>query len=485
MLPKMVTIQKGYVIASWQPICYRRGMNRDEELDQLQGENQLLHERVQHQEETLKRVRQSNEDLREGLRLAISSRETYQKQVAGLEEVITGLRERVNTLEQRQAKDSHNSGLPPSSNRFVRTPKSLRKKSGKKPGGQPGHKGHALRHVEIPDEIVTHRVGCCAHCHQGLDTCSATIAERRQVIDLPVKRLWVLEHQVEEKQCPVCLHLTRASFPTDVLASAQYGTGIQTVATYVVAGQAVPYARASQLLRDLFGVQLSPASIARFVRCCHQHLAEWETKLKATLVQAQVLHQDETGMRVDTSGWWVHVCARESLTHDGANASRGREGMDSIGITPQFTGISVHDALASYQGYRFTEALCNVHHLRDLTFIEEELKQDWAKDMKGLLLDMKEAVAQACARGQPELETAVLAVFLTRYDQIVQAGYQINPLVVKSKKSDQYKRLPGRPRQSPARNLLDRFAQRKWDVLRFLLDFSVPFDNNQVLPHFW
>ena len=132
-----------------------------------------------------------------------------------------------------------------------------------------------------------------------------------------------------------------------------------------------------------------------------------------------------------------------------------------------------------------TEALCNVHHLRDLTFIEEELKQDWAKDMKGLLLDMKEAVAQACARGHPELETAVLAVFLTRYDQIVQAGYQINPLVVKPKKSDQYKRLLGRQRQSPARNLLDRFAQRKWDVLRFLLDFSVPFDNNQVLPHFW
>ncbi len=244
--------------------------------------------------------------------------------------------------------------------------------------------------------------------------------------------------------------------------------------------QAVPYARASQLLQDLFGVHLSPASIARFVGCCSQHLAEWETKLKAALVKARVLHQDETGMRCDTKGWWVHVCATERLTHYGANKSRGREGMNANGITPQFEGISVHDALPSYQGYRFTEALCNVHHLRDLTFIEEELKQEWAKDMKVLLVEMKETVEQARVRGQPELATTILAPLLTRYDWIVQAGYQINPLVTKPKKSDQYKRLPGRPRQSPAHNLLDRLAQRKWDVLRFLLDFTVPFDNNQA-----
>jgi transposase len=123
--------------------------------------------------------------------------------------------------------------------------------------------------------------------------------------------------------------------------------------------------------------------------------------------------------------------------------------------------------------------LCNVHHLRDLTFIEEELKQDWAKEMKELLLEMKEAVEQARARGQPELEITVLSSLLTRYDQLVQTGYQVNPLMEK-KKLDSHKRLPGKARQSPARNLLDRFTSRKWEVLRFLLDFTVPFDNNQA-----
>lgn len=441
-------------------------MRSDEEQEQLRHENQAL--------------QTTNQTLREGLLEAIHAIEALQQQVQDLQGVISAHQERIKTLEGQLAKNSHNSSLPPSSDRFVRTPKSLRQKSGKKPGGQPGHKGHALRQVEAPDEILIHQVESCACCHQDLETCSGRIAERRQVIDLPTKRLWVMEHQVEEKQCPACLHLTRASFPPGVLAPAQYGTGIQTIATYLVAGQTVPYTRASQLLQDLFGIQLSPASIVQFVTRCHEQLAEWETTLKAVLVKARVLHQDETGMRVGTSGWWVHVCATEHLTHYGAHSRRGREGMDAIGIAPQFTGISVHDGLPSYQGYRFSEALCNVHHLRDLTFIEEELKQAWAKDMKDLLLDMKEAVEQARVRGQPELETTVLTALLTRYDQMIQAGYQINPLVEKPPKTKQYKRLPGKPKQSPARNLLDRFSTRKWDVLRFLLDFSVPFDNNQA-----
>ncbi len=90
------------------------------------------------------------------------------------------------------------------------------------------------------------------------------------MIDLPAKRIWVTEHRIEEKQCPKCFHLTRASFPTTVSAPAHYGTSIQAVAIYLIEGQAVPYARASQLLQELFGVQLSAGSIASFVKTCHE-----------------------------------------------------------------------------------------------------------------------------------------------------------------------------------------------------------------------
>src|SRR5437667_11224388 len=137
----------------------------------------------------------------------------------------------------------------------------------------------------------------------------ASIPERRQVIDLPAKRLWVTEHRVEEKQCPVCYHLTRAPFPAAVAAPAQYGTGIQSLATYVVEGQSVPYARASQLLQEALGIQLSAGSLASFVRTCHQQLAELETSPKAALLQTNAIHQDETSTRVSTIGWAGQVCS--------------------------------------------------------------------------------------------------------------------------------------------------------------------------------
>lgn len=455
-------------------------MTREEELDQLRAEKKAWRELAYEKHREVQQLQQEKQVIRDALKEAIQAIEYLQEHTKELEGQIEVLNVRVKTLEGQQAKDSHNSNLPPSSDRFVRRPKSLKQKSGKKPGGQPGHPGHHLKPVEQPDTVVVHAVGQCSHCQRDLQRCPATIVERRQVIDLPTKRLWVTEHRVEEKQCPQCAHLIRAPFPAGVKAAVQYGTGIQALAVSLVQGQVVPYARASQLLHDLLGVQLSASSIASFVKTCHQHLAGVETKLKAALVKVKVAHQDETGMRVGTEGWWVHVFATDRLTHYAAHASRGRTGMDAIGIAPQFQGTSVHDGLVSYEGYHSTPALCNVHHLRELTFIEETLKQAWAKQMKDLLLEMKTAVEQAKTAEKQHLDVPVLVRLLRRYDELLVEGYRANPPPPPPRKSAQGKRKPGKPKQSPARNLLDRFSQKKQAVLRFLHDFAVPFDNNQA-----
>jgi transposase len=448
-------------------------MTKDEELAQLGHEKTALLEALRRKDEELAQSRQANQNLREGLKQAIMAIDSQQERVKTLEGLIDFLQERVKTLEGHQAKDSHNSNLPPSSDRFVRPPKSLRKKSGKKPGGQKGHRGHHLQQVEQPDHILIHPVERCERCQHDLRTQKASVPERRQVMDLPPKRLWVTEHRVEEKQCPRCFHLTRAHFPASVKARAQYGTSIQTLATSLVEGQSVPYARASQLLQEVLGVQLSAGSIATFVKTCHQQLAEVESRLKAAKVQTKLIHQDETALRVGTTGWWVHVCSTARLTHYAAHPRRGRKALDAIGIAPQFRGTSVHDGLKSYQVYASTQAWCNVHHLRELTFFEEELKQAWARKMKELLLEMKAEVERAKAAEQQDLDAEVLAPLLRRDDEILTEAYQANPPAPLPEK-----RTRGRPKQSPARNLLDRLCQGKWAVLRFLLDFTVPFDNN-------
>ncbi len=232
-------------------------MSKDEELEALRQANTVLREQVASLTEALTRAT----------------------------ETIRGLQEQVKHLQEQQAKDRHNSSLPPSSDRFVRRPKSLRKKSGKKPGGQAGHQGHHLRQVRVPDEIVRHRVQRCEHCACNLSGQQASVPERRQVFDLPSKRLWVVEHQAEEKGCPHCFKRTRARFPDEVPAPAQYGAGIAALSMYLLHGQCVPYARAAEFLRIVLGVQLSAGSIARFLTQSHQPLESVETPLKAAVLQ--------------------------------------------------------------------------------------------------------------------------------------------------------------------------------------------------------
>ena len=322
-------------------------MTTEEELDRLRAEKRALQEALRRKDTELDHSQQAHADLREGLKQAVIALGSQHEQVQALEGLIESLQERITTLERQQAKDSHTSSLPPSSDRFRRAPKSLRSKSGKKPGGQQGHRGHHLRQVEVADEVLIHPVLTCESCQQDLRSQQASVPERRQVLDLPSKRLWVSEHRVAEKPCPGCFHLTRASFPAYLKAPVQYGTGLQTLATSLVEGQCVSYARASHLLQELLGIQLSAGSIASFVTTCHQQLAKVESSLKAALVKANVIHQDETAVRVGTTRWWVHVCSTDRLTHSAAHPTRGRTALDAIGIAPAFHGTSVHDGFLS------------------------------------------------------------------------------------------------------------------------------------------
>jgi transposase len=259
-------------------------MTKDEELERLRHEKSAWREARRSLDSELEHLRQAKQELREGLRQAIQAIESLHERVKELEHLRaehTALRQEVERLKDQLAKDSHNSSRPPSSDRFHRQPKSLRKKSGKKPGGQPGHQGHQLTLVDTPDHLEVHAVQRCANCQHDLRAEPARLPERRQVIDLPPKRLLVTEHRVEEKQCPACHHLTRAAFPASVSAPIQYGAAIHAFAVYVVQYQLVPSARASELLADRLGVSLSEGSVQTFVQPCATQLAGVEQQIKS------------------------------------------------------------------------------------------------------------------------------------------------------------------------------------------------------------
>jgi transposase len=396
---------------------------------------------------------------------------------ATLREQLGQLLERVTTLEGRLAKDSHNSSKPPSSDGLRRKTKSLRKPSGKKAGGQLGHRGETLRLQATPDVVVEHRPTYCGHCQAPLTDAPVRVRERRQVMDLPPGQLVVTEHQALHLCCPHCQQVSGGTFPAEAPSRAQYGPHLRALAVYLVEEQLVPLGRVQALLSDLFGVQIGRGTLVAWVQQAAAVLAPVEDQIKAALRQAPVLHVDETGVRRDGQLAWAHVASTARLTHYAIHAKRGSAATDAIGILPGFRGVSVHDGWASYQTYTACRhALCNVHHLRELTFLEEEEHQAWAKELKHLLLAMRTAADHARVQGWTQVPEAQHMAFHRQYRAVLAAGRAAHPPPDTSPRPAQR----GRRAQSPTRNLLERLTLHEDQVLAFLDDLTIPFDNNQA-----
>lgn len=389
--------------------------------------------------------------------------------------LVTDLQTQVQELKARLDTDSHNSNKPPSSD-ALKKPRttSQRKPSGRKPGGQKGHPGRHLQFTDAPDTVLEHVPAYCTGCGIDLTGVASFGVEARQVVDLPPMHLVVTEHRAHTCVCPDCRHTNRALFPQGVTARVQYGPRVQALSVYLSTYQLLPYARIRQVFADLFGARLSTATVFSAVQSAQSALKEVVNDIKKALTQAPVAHFDESGCRVAGQLHWWHVASTNRLSFYSFHRSRGKIGMDVAGVLPDFVGCAVHDGWSSYQRYRCTHSLCNAHHLRELTALFEQSGQVWAQKMHALLTEIYGAVERAkhetCLRMHPLLE----ARFEVRYRSLLAEGFAANPPpepVVGQK---------GRQKQSTARNLLNRLQRFQPEVLAFLYDFSVPFDNNQA-----
>jgi transposase len=394
---------------------------------------------------------------------------------AALAQQVQVLTARLTELENRLNKDSHNSHQPPSSDGPAKRPhpRSLRRRSGKKSGGQPGHPGATRCLVDDPNSVVPHLPATCAGCGASLETAPELERERRQVIDLPEPRPVVTEHQAIHKVCPICQTVTAGAFPPEVSQPVQYGPRTKAAAVYLQTYQLLPYERAVETLADLFGVCPSEGTLASAQQTAYTRLASVEQAIGTALQQAAVVHVDETGQRVAGRTEWVHVISTALLTFYAHHAKRGREAIDAIGLLIGYTGRRVHDAWAPYLQLPGLYALCNAHLLRELIRLHEETQQAWVQQLIRLLLRMQAAVVAAQAAGQTELPAKQRAGFEAAFTRFVNEGLRANPPPKATGKR-------GRPKRTPARNLLDRLVTHRGAILAFLHDFRVPFDNNQA-----
>ncbi len=396
--------------------------------------------------------------------------------VTALQQEIADLSAQMEQLKARLNKDSHNSHQPPSSDGLAKhkpRPRSLRKRSGKKSGGQAGHPGVTLTLVDDPTDHHVWAPVACRACGASLAKAEVVDSERRQVVDLPEPRLEIVEHQVLHKACPRCQTVTVGTFPPDVTQPVQYGPRVKATAVYLQLGQFLSYERTVETLGDLFGVAPSEGTLTTAQATAYTRLEPVETAIVAALRQTAVLTVDETGTRVAQALHWIHVAGTNTLTYYAHHAKRGRVAILAIGMLIGFAGRRVHDALAAYLKLPGLYALCNAHLLRELIALVEDTEQAWAASLIRLLVSMKDAVAAARASGLTELPVRQRAGYEAAYTRLIQLGEQANPPPPPTGRR-------GRPKQTPARNLLDRLITHRGAVLAFLHDFDVPFDNNRA-----
>jgi transposase len=397
--------------------------------------------------------------------------EKQDRLITQLTERIEQLEARIAELEARLNRTSRNSSQPPSMDGFRRV-QSPRKRGERPSGGQPGHKGQTLEMVDNPDEIEVHTVQVCQGCGASLAADNPVKVERRQVHDAEF-RIEVTEHRAECKICPHCGRVNRAEFPAGVQSTVQYGRNLRALMVYLCVYQLVPYDRIRETFSDVFGCSLSTGPVVNAVQENYRNLAGVEERIRELLTEADVLHVDETGMRVTGIRQWLHVAGSEYLTWYGHHRKRGKQATDDMQILPRFKGTMVHDFWASYFRYPSHHALCNAHLLRELKGISENFQHTWSEELHALILEIKQEV-DAARTHSCSLSPSKIADFETRYLRILENGLIEMPTTV----NPDFFSKRGRKKQSKAKNLIDRCMKFSHEILAFMHNFSIPFTNN-------
>ncbi len=391
-------------------------------------------------------------------------------EVCALRQENLTLRARVSELEAQAGTSSRNSSQPPSLDGLGKpAPRSLRRPSGRRPGGQGGHEGKTLRQVEVPDEVVVHEPPSCTRCGADLADAPVTGTRRTQVFDIAPIKIHVVEHQMRSRRC-VCGTLTRAGAPEQADAPVQYGPVARAVMVYLFQGQFLSRIRTADALSEIFNAPVSAATVAAAVTRAAGDLGPFLSQVTAQLAASGLAHFDETGLRCQGRLAWLHSACNQAFALLYAHPRRGKVAMDAMGVLPTFTGTAVHDAFAPYDRYpHATHALCAAHVLRELQAVQDYHRQ-------------QPSPGPWC---RAEQAATALRTLITAADQANTAGHPVDPRVLAEQRrlishsaTIAQSTTPANKIERKHRALARRLTRRLQDYLRFATDPAVPATNN-------
>ncbi|EQD46830.1 transposase [mine drainage metagenome] len=249
---------------------------------------------------------------------------------------------------------------------------------------------------------------------------------------------------------------------------------MRATALYLMARQHIPFERTAEAMDDLLGVDCSTGFLDNLYSEGADGLVEFGEAVRDALRCSEVVHFDETPLKVNKKSHWIHVASNEMLTFLHADTTRGKAAVEAAGVLPSYGGVAVHDRLSMYFDYKdATHAVCGAHLLRNLASVAVVWNQtDWATAMSSLLLWMKDAAEAARGADCRRISEKKLAEYLKRYDAIVASGLDANPCPPNNRKRDSVER--------ESYNLVCAFRDLKSEITLFASDLRVPFSNNRA-----
>ena len=328
-----------------------------------------------------------NNRLRQALAKSEQVNSSLREQVTNLEKQVTLLQEQLAKFQT--PKHSGNSSLPPSKDENRPKPnQSLRKPTGKKPGGQLGRKGNTLEMTKTPDTIVELRPEYCKDCGGNLLEIEAKPNSVRQIIDIPPVKATYTEYRTFKKACS-CGCVTKADFPEGVGTPVSYGSNTEAAIAYFHARQYIPFARMKELFSDLFGLPISEGGIHYLLnRFAKKSNSAYQT-IKQRVASSNVIGTDETGVKVNGDKHWFWTWQTPEYTFIAHSSNRAIQTVNHLFPDGFPNSTLVHDGWKPQLNTTAQQhQTCLPHLLRRLNYlIEKYPKAHWAKAFLKLLND--------------------------------------------------------------------------------------------------
>jgi len=384
--------------------------------------------------------------------------------IAAVDAENTKLRLEISELKSKLNSNSQNSSKPPSSDGYKKKPAFPKKKKGKQ-GGQIGHKGKTLHQVENPDKTVVCKPESC-DCGHAFSEGEMKLSEKRQVFDLPKPKLEVTEYQISKAICPLCGKSHKGVTPENVNAPVQYGNRVKAYAVLLNVHFKLPFKKIQLLFGDLFDYSINESTVYSASHQCYKKLEKTEEIIKSKISENNVVHADETGLRVKGKLHWLHTASSLLFTYLFVHEKRGGKALTSEkSILDKITNWLVHDCWSSYFSFeKLKHAICGAHILRELEGLIENGQSKWSKVFKTFLMSVYEMPFDERVKQRQHIES--------RYNIICDIGEKSEPPPKKTPgKRGRYKRTKGR-------NLVERLIRERDGVLAFAFNKEVPFTNN-------